>query len=86
MAYEKQNFVDGEILKAEELNHIEDGIVNIELTPGPKGERGEKGETGAKGANGTNGKDGFGTEAQYNAIIARLDELETKVEALETKE
>ena len=84
MAYEKQNFIDGEILKAGELNHIEDGIVNVELTPGPKGDRGEKGDTGApgkdgaKGAAGANGKDGFGTEAQYNDIIARLDALETK--------
>ena len=26
MAYEKQNFVDGQILTAEHLNHIEDGI------------------------------------------------------------
>lgn len=27
MAYEKQNFADGQVLKAENLNHIEDGIV-----------------------------------------------------------
>ena len=26
MAYEKQNFVDGQILTAEHLNHIESGI------------------------------------------------------------
>lgn len=30
MAYEKQNFVDDEVLYAEQLNHIEDGIVAIE--------------------------------------------------------
>ena len=28
MAYEKQNFENGQVLKAEHLNHIEDGIVN----------------------------------------------------------
>ena len=28
--YEKQNFVKGQILKAEDLNRIEDGIVKIE--------------------------------------------------------
>jgi hypothetical protein len=30
MAYQKQNFIDGIILKAEHLNQIEDGIVAIE--------------------------------------------------------
>lgn len=37
---------------------------------GVKGDKGDKGDTGAKGA------DGFGTEAQYNDIIARLEALE----------
>lgn len=30
MAYEKQNFVKGNKLKADELNHIEDGLVDVE--------------------------------------------------------
>ena len=30
MAYEKQNFTDGSVLKAENLNHIEDRIKEIE--------------------------------------------------------
>lgn len=30
MAYEKQNFADGQVLKAENLNHIEDGIKKFE--------------------------------------------------------
>lgn len=39
MAYERQNFQDGNVLTAAELNHIEDGIVdvqdvaNLALTP-----------------------------------------------------
>lgn len=37
---------------------------------------GPKGEKGADGSDGTNGKDGFGTEEQYNDIIARLTALE----------
>lgn len=37
---------------------------------GPKGDKGDKGDTGAKGA------DGFGTKAQYDDIIARLNALE----------
>ena len=41
---------------------------------GPPGEKGEQGEQGPKGA------DGFGTEAQYNDIIARLEALESGAE------
>lgn len=29
MSYEKQNFTDGQVLTAEQLNHIEDGIVAL---------------------------------------------------------
>lgn len=46
---------------------------------GPKGEPGTDGTDGAqgpKGDPGADGADGFGTEAQYNDIIARLDALE----------
>ena len=46
---------------------------------GPQGEQGPAGEDGAQGPpgkDGTNGADGFGTEAQYNDIIARLEALE----------
>lgn len=32
MAYEKQNFKDGNILKAEQLNHMEDGIAKLETS------------------------------------------------------
>jgi hypothetical protein len=30
MSYQKQNFSDGEVLQASHLNHIEEGIINIE--------------------------------------------------------
>lgn len=30
MAYEKQNFVDGRVLSAKQLNHIETGIADLE--------------------------------------------------------
>lgn len=43
MSYQKQNWVKGEIISAEKLNHLEDGISNIELTPGPQGPAGENG-------------------------------------------
>lgn len=52
MAYEKQTWTDDEVITKEKLNHIEDGIANIELTPGPAGPKGDKGETGAQGPKG----------------------------------
>ena len=44
---------------------------------GAKGDPGEKGETGAKGAKGDKGDPGFPTEEQWNALVARVDALET---------
>ena len=51
--------------------------------PGAKGAKGDKGDPGADGkdgAQGPKGADGFGTEAQYNDIIARLEALEAPAE------
>ena len=56
---------------------------------GAKGAKGDKGDAGAPGADGKDGAqgpkgdpgaDGFGTEAQYNDIIARLEALEAPAE------
>lgn len=44
---------------------------------GATGATGIDGSTGEKGATGDPGADGFGTEAQYDDIIARLTALET---------
>ena len=49
MAYQKHTWQNDEIISAERLNAIENGIAEIELTPGPAG------ETGAQGPAGTNG-------------------------------
>ena len=46
-------------------------------TPGADGAKGAKGDKGDPGTPGADGADGFGTEAQYNDIIARLEALET---------
>ena len=68
------------------LVEVRSNIDSIELTPGPEGPQGPAGKDGAKGAKGdkgdtgpagADGADGFGTEAQYNDIIARLEALET---------
>ena len=50
---------------------------------GPKGDpgvAGPKGDPGAAGPKGDPGADGFGTEAQYNELVARIEALETPVE------
>lgn len=49
MAYQKHTWQNDEIISAERLNAIENGIAEIELTPGPKGERGEQGTAGTNG-------------------------------------
>ena len=49
-------------------------------TPGADGAKGDKGDKGDQGDPGTPGANGFGTEAQYNDIIARLEALETAAE------
>lgn len=49
-------------------------------TNGSDGEQGPKGDPGEDGSNGADGADGFGTEAQYDDIIARLDVLEADTE------
>lgn len=106
MAYEKQTWNNDDPstpLSAARLNHIEDGIANVELTPGPegpqgpegpagpagadgakgaKGDTGPAGAAGAKGAKGDKGDtgpagaDGFPSEEQWNALVARVDALE----------
>lgn len=58
MAYSKQTWTSGEIITDAKLNHIEDGIANIELTPGPKGETGAQGPAGPKGDKGDTGQQG----------------------------
>ena len=51
--------------------------------PGPagaKGAKGDKGEPGAAGAKGDKGDPGFPTEEQWNALVARVEALETPEE------
>ena len=81
----------GTPITAAELNRIEaaglakaakgdTGPQGPEGPQGPKGDPGTPGADGAKGAKGDKGDPGaagFGTEAQYNDIIARLEALET---------
>ena len=74
----KQVFVTGTIPTEENFHTLID-VAGKDGAQGPKGEQGVAGKDGAqgpKGEQGVAGKDGFGTEAQYNDIIARLEALE----------
>ena len=92
MAFEPDKWADGEAgntpITAAELNRIEaagaakaakgdKGDKGDPGAPGADGAKGDKGDKGDPGTPGADGADGFGTEAQYNDIIARLEALET---------
>ena len=81
-AYEKQTWTDGETITKEKLNHIEEGIVNIELTPGPVGPKRERGETGPAGAAGPKGEKGDPGPAGPKGADATINKL-NKVDALD---
>ena len=83
----KQVFVTGAIPTEEDFHSLidvagekgeqgEQGIQGEKGDPGAKGADGAKGDKGDTGAKGADGADGFGTEAQYNDIISRLEALE----------
>lgn len=80
MAYEPQVWEDGEEggtpITAERLNHIEQGIAEIELTEGPEGPQ------GPAGADGEDGADGFPTEEQWTELVQTVSALQDEVAAL----
>lgn len=89
MAYEKQTWNNGDAatpLSAERLNHIEDGIANIELTPGPQGPAGPPGADGTDGAKGAKGDKGDKGDPGADSPITQavFDALEARVTALES--
>lgn len=83
MAYEPQEWRDNDPdtpLSAERLNHIEQGITDVEATPGPPGADGADGQDGAPGADGDDGQDGadgFPSESQWEDLVARVEALES---------
>lgn len=91
MTYTKHTWDDGEIITKEKLNNIENGIANIELTPGPAGPtgpqgakgatgpKGDKGDTGAQGPKGDRGETGPAGPQGPQAVINKLN----KVDALD---
>lgn len=57
MAYTPTTWSDGDVITAEKLNKLEQGVKNEQVGPagpaGAKGEKGEKGDPGAQGPAGT---------------------------------
>ena len=62
--------------KGEKGDKGDAGLQGPQGEQGPPGVDGKDGGQGPKGDTGEKGADGFGTEAQYNDIIARLEALE----------
>lgn len=74
MSYQKQNFANGEVLTASQLNHMEEGIAAATGVKGDKGDTGEKGDTGPAGAKGDKGDPGAGFTANAKALLLTLFE------------
>lgn len=75
----KEIFVKGAIPTQTDFHNF----IDVAGKQGPKGEPGTDGtdgQQGPQGEPGADGADGFGTETQYNDIIARLEALETPAE------
>ncbi|MGG0667658.1 collagen-like protein [Lederbergia citrisecunda] len=73
--------IDG--VKGDKGDKGDTGIQGIQGEKGDPGEQGLPGTDGTNGTNGQDGADGFGTEQQYNDIIARLDAIESRLDSLE---
>ena len=56
MAYTPTTWTDGDIITADKLNKLEQGVQNEQV--GPAGPQGPKGDTGATGAQGPQGETG----------------------------
>lgn len=76
MAYQKHTWQDGELITHERLNAIENGIAEIELTPGPKGDPGAKGEPGTPGQKGEKGEKGDPGPKGADAVINKLNKVD----------
>lgn len=59
MAYTPTTWNDGDVMTAEKMNKLEQGVKNEQVGPaGPAGAKGEKGDTGAQGPKGDKGDPG----------------------------
>lgn len=59
MTYEPTTWSDGDVITAEKMNKLEQGVKNEQVGPaGPAGAKGEKGDPGAAGPKGDKGDPG----------------------------
>lgn len=93
MSYQKQNFANGEVLSAPQLNHIEDGIVDLESNSGVLSTKITEETERAKAAEQANA-DGIAAEASRakgeeqrldTAITAETARAEQAEQALDTR-
>ena len=82
MAYKKQTWNDNDVITKAKLDHIEEGIASIELTPGPKGETGAQGPAGPTGPKGEdavinklNKVDALDGGAEVAAVVTAFNDL-----------
>lgn len=75
MAYEPTVWKDGDVITAEKLNKLEQGVKNEQVGPqgekgdtGVQGPQGEKGEPGAQGPKGDKGDPGEGLTGEAIAM------------------
>lgn len=78
----KNRLVTGHVLTEQDIHDIVDvaGEKGGKGAKGDTGAKGDKGDTGAKGAKGDPGKDGFPTQEEWDALVARVTELEATPE------
>lgn len=82
MAYVKNTWRDGDIITAEKLNHLEDGVEEGGTgSQGPAGPKGDKGDPGAAGPAGA-GLTGIAAvltsvapDAQLTAAVTKINEI-----------
>lgn len=99
MAYTAHNWETGELITAERLNAMEQGIQNEQVGPqGPKGDtgdtgaqgpKGDTGETGPQGPKGDQGDPGVGLTGEATVLTAlagseELADVITKVNEIIT--
>lgn len=75
----KNRLVTGHVLTEQDIHDIID-VAGEKGAKGDTGAKGETGDTGAKGAKGDPGKDGFPSQSEWEALVARVTELEATPE------
>ena len=81
----KTRLVTGHVLTEQDMKDIidvagEKGDTGAKGAKGDTGAKGDKGDAGAKGAKGDPGKDGFPSQAEWEALVARVEALEAPAE------